>query len=236
MKKISAVLFTSLIAISSCTLAHNNNQTGYVYLAADAGIFSADFNNTYLDQTDTIPQNFQSTVTQHGYTGGLAIGYRKPIYTNYFIGGEISGNVDSSNALFQEGASSGNFSDKTRINDHMDFTFVPGLKLSNTVSAFLKLGLSLAWIQDNLTSPVYPAGLYTPVMTYYTNSNTEIGFTAGLGLSKSVCKHAALFTEADYHDYGTMNFQNFQNYSATYTHSTHVYSYDVVVGAAYRFV
>ena len=45
-----------------------------------------------------------------------------------------------------------------------------------------------------------------------------------------------LFASADYHDYGTVNFSTFQNYSAAYTHSSKVFSYDVLAGAAYRFV
>ena len=33
--------------------------------------------------------------------------------------------------------------------------------------------------------------------------------------------------------YGTLYFSNFQNFMSDYSHSTHVYSYEVVVGAAY---
>lgn len=233
MKTIISVLLLSATALSSATFANDNH---YFYLGADGGIFKADFDNSYIDQTDPIQQNFQQTVTQHGYTGGVLLGYRSAIRSQYFIGGEISSNWNSSDALYQEGASSAAFSDKTQINSHMDFAVVPGLKISQTITAFMKLGLSVAWMQDNLTSPAYPTGLYTPVTTYYSNKKTETGFVAGLGVSKTVCKHMDLFASADYHDYGTVNFQSFQNFSAAYTHASKVFSYDVLAGAAYRFV
>jgi len=228
MKKVSKTLCLSLLALSSAAFAH----TGHFYLGADAGIFTGNFDNSYLDQTDTIVQNYQNTVTQNGYTGGLMLGYSKPVRHNYFMGVEVSGNGDSSNARYASGAPSSAFSDKTQLNAHMDFDVVPGIKLTDTISAFMKLGLSLGWIQDNLTSPVG----FTPVITNYANNNTAVGFALGLGVAKSICKHMSLFTEADYHDYGKVNFQNFQDFSATYSHSTRVTTYDVVVGAAYKFV
>ena len=224
MKKI---LSFGLIVFSFSIFAHDQN----FYVAADAGIFQGDFDTSYSDQTDVIAQNFQQTVAQRGYTGGLALGYSKPMLPHYFLGGEISGNYESNNATFQEGASSGAFTDKTQFNGHMDFTFVPGINLSKTISAFMKLGLSLAWIQDNLTSPVG----FTPTIANYSNNLTALGFAAGLGVSKAICKKFALFTEADYHDYGTRHFQSFQNFTANYSHAAHLYSYDVLAGAAYKF-
>lgn len=228
MKKVLPIALLALSAFSATALAHN----GYIYMGADGGIFNADFDTSYIDQIDTIAQNYQSTVTQHGYTGGLQLGYHRNIRRSYFIGGEISGNFNSSVATNQEGANSSAFTDKTKIGEHMDFTLVPGVKLTKTVSAFMKLGLSVAWIKNNLNSPIG----FTPAMTYYANNNTALGFAAGLGVSKQLCKHMSVFTEADYHDYGTVSFQNFQNYTTTYTHAAKVFSYDVLAGAAYRFV
>ena len=233
MKKIIPALLLSAAALSSTAFANDNH---YFYLGADGGIFKADFDNLYVDQTDPIPQNFEQTVTQHGYTGGVLLGYRQAIRSQYFIGGEISSNWNSGDALYQEGASNATFSNKTQINHHMDFAVVPGLKISSTVTAFMKLGLSVAWMQDNLTSQAYPTGFYIPATTYYSDKKTETGFVAGLGVSKAVCKHMDLFASADYHDYGTVNFSTFQNYSAAYTHSSKVFSYDVLAGAAHRFV
>lgn len=199
------------------------------YVAADAGIFQGDFNNQFIDHTDFIAQNIVQPATQYGYTGGIALGYSRLMSQNYFIGGEISANINTNNASFQSGASNTTFSDKVQINDHFDLTFVPGLILSNNISTYLKLGISYALIEDHLTSP---AGFDSITVGHHSNNN-PIGFAAGLGISKSFPNRITLFTEANYHDYGTIEFTNFQNFMATYSHSTHVYSYDVVVGLAY---
>jgi opacity protein-like surface antigen len=167
--------------------------------------------------------------TQHGYTGGIAIGYSQLMNPQYFLGAELSANKDGSSASFQSGASSTVFSDQVRMNGHFDLTFMPGLMLSNSIAAYLKLGLSYALLQDSLTSPVG----FAPTITSYNNNQNAFGFAAGLGFSKAITDKVEIFTEADYHDYGSIGFANFKNYEANYTHSTHVYSYDVVVGAAY---
>src|SRR5690242_184223 len=101
MKKI---LLLSALAFSSTILA---SQPHPFYIAADGGIFQGSFNNQYLDQTDSIAQNFQQTVLQNGYTGGIALGYHHRFaHKSYGLGLELSGNGDSNNATFREGASS----------------------------------------------------------------------------------------------------------------------------------
>ncbi len=230
MKKSTRALCFSLFALSSSAFAHH----GHFYTAADVGIFTADFDNAYIQQPFTgisVFQNFQDVALQNGYTGGLELGYSRRFHHRYFWGAEVSGNINSRAAVYQAGVQSSSFYDKTRINGNMDFDFVPGIKLTRTISAFMKLGVSIAWIKDNLTSPVG----YFATMTNYSNANTAVGFAAGLGVSKLISKHWSLFSEADYHDYGTINFVSFQNYSYSYAHSTRAYSYDVVAGAAYKF-
>lgn len=225
MKKI---IVLSALIFAATTHANDNHP---FYLAADAGVFQGSFNNTYLDQTDTIAQNFEQNVLQNGYTGGLALGYQHALSDRYSLGAEISGQGDSSSATFQEGASSAAFSDTTQFNAHMDLSFVPSMRLTKSINAFFKAGLSVAWMKDSLNSPVGNSA----VMTNYTSNNTRLGGILGLGFSKKICKRFKLFTEADYHDYGTVNFPAFQNFTATYTHSSHIYSYDVLGGAAYSF-
>ncbi|MDP1573666.1 MAG: hypothetical protein Q8L78_01845 [Coxiellaceae bacterium] len=216
--------------VFSCTALASQNHP--FYIAADGGIFQGSFNNQYFDQTDAIAQNFQQTVLQNGYTGGIALGYHHG-FTNrrYGLGIELSGHGDTNKATFQEGASSAAFSDTTQINAHMDLTLVPTLYFTKSLNAFLKFGMSLAWIQDNLISPVGN----TAAMTTYANSNATLGAALGLGIAKKIAKRFKLYTEADYHDYGTTHFPAFQNFTATYTHASHIYSYDVVCGAAYTF-
>ena len=228
MQKISKKLCLLALMLSSSTFASKDN---YIYVSAGLGIFQADFDANYLDQTDTIHQNFAQTALQHGYTGGIAIGYSRLLTPDYFAGAEISANLDGHNASFQSGASSSSFSDQTQIKNHVDLTFVPGMKLSHSIITYLKLGLSYASIQDHLTSP---AGFTPDIITTNSNKNA-LGFAAGLGVARSLTENTALFVEANYHDYGSIDFSNFQNFSATYTHSAHVYSYDVMAGVSYSF-
>jgi outer membrane immunogenic protein len=228
MKKISTLVCFSAAVFSTAVFANHH----YFYAGINAGIFTGDFDNVYFDQTSTIAQNVQKDVSQRGYTGGVQLGYRKYLRHGYFVGVEALANADSNNATLREGAQALTFSDKTQFSGHADFVLVPGLTLTKTVSAYAKLGLSVARIRDNVVSPV--GSLST--ITSYSGVSNPLGFAAGLGVSKNVCRHISLFAEADYHDYGTVTFQNFQNYSAIYTHATHVHSYSVVMGVNYRFV
>ncbi len=217
----------------ACTLVFSAGsfaQDHPFYVAANAGIIQGNFSNSYLDQTDIIKQNIAESVEQHGYTGGLAIGYSKLYHEKYLLGAELSGNLDSHNATFQSGAASSAFSDTTQINNHFDLTFVPGILLSESTSAYLKLGVSVAYVEDNLTSPAGFGATPSP----FNSSNHATGFAAGLGIQKSMSERVSVFAEGDYHDYGTVNFANFQNFSTSYIHSAHVYSYGVVLGMAYH--
>jgi opacity protein-like surface antigen len=150
----------------------------------------------------------------------------------YSLGAEVSGHFDTQNASFKSGASTSAFSDSTKIQYHVDLTFVPGLNLTDTILGYLKLGLSFASISDQLTSPV---GFFADYTTYHSHVN-DMGFVAGLGLSKTLTQNLSLFTETNYHDYGSVNFDDFQNFSTIYTHSAHIYSYDVVLGVSYKIV
>lgn len=228
MEKCYKVLCFILISCSSTTFANTDN---IYYISANAGVFRADFDNVYRDRTDIIPQNIAQTTTQHGYTGGLSVGVSHHFDQNYFLGAELTGNIDGNYASFQSGASTSAFSDAIQIRYHVDLTAVPGMMLSRTIAAYLKLGLSFAALQDNLSSPVG----FTPITTTFNSNKSALGLAAGLGISKSITDHIALFTEANYHDYGSVDFGTFQNFSATYAHSTHVYSYDLVIGAVYKF-
>lgn len=224
-----------LVGTVFCTFV--NASTGFAvpssafYIAANAGIMQVNFNQKYLDQVDLIKQNIADTVTQNDYNAGLAIGYSKLFYNQYLLGAELSGNLDSHNALYQNGAAGISMTDTTQINNHIDLTFVPGIMLSKAVAAYLKLGVSFASIQDNLTSPT---GFTPTIMSFNSNANAT-GFVGGLGIKVFMTEHVALFAEGNYRDYGSVNFANFSNFTATYTHSAHVYAYGLALGAAYNF-
>lgn len=207
------------------------SEHGSFYVSANTGTFQADYNNTYLDQTDVIAQNIAGPTTQHGYTIGAAIGYSYFMTPLYFLSGELSGNIDGQNATFQSGASTTAFSDTIQINHHIDLTFRPGLMLTESVYTYIKLGISWAALKDNLTSPTG----YSPTFVASNSSKTVTGFASGLGFGKNLTPHTALFVEGNYHDYGTVNFPSFQNFTATYTHSAHIYSYGAVIGLTYSY-
>lgn len=225
MKKL---LCLTLLLSSSCTYAWQH-QNRY-YLAGNLGIFQANFNNTFNDQTDVIPQNIEQPVNQQGYTGGLAIGYRQ-FCNNILLGGEFLVNVDGNSATFASGAANTAFTDKSQIRAHADLTFTPGMMLTQTLLGYFKLGLSLAYMQDNLNSPIS----YTPSYESAHSNKYVPGLAAGIGVSQYLCNNLSLFTEANYHDYGSVDFSNFDNFTASYSHKSHVYSYDVVVGLSYLF-
>lgn len=216
------------VLLSSASHAAMNSG---VYVAADAGIFQASFNQRYLDQTDVIAQNIGESVQQHGYTAGLAVGYQKWICSQYFLGAELSGNLDSREATFQSGASTTAFSDSIQVRNHIDLTFVPGMLLGNSMTAYLKLGISSASINDNLSSPVG----FIPTSTVYNSTRRVTGFAAGIGVSKYLTQKISLFVEANYHDYGRVSFPSFQNFSASYTHTAQIYTYGAIAGLAYHF-
>jgi len=224
--RIAAITLTFAMASSAYAVVSNSG----FYVSADAGLFQGNFNYNYIDQTDVIQQNISESVQQHGYTEGLAIGYSKLVMQQYLLGGELSGNLDSHSASFQSGASTAAFSDSIKIKNHIDLVFVPGILLTDSLACYLKLGVSSAQLQDNLTSP---AG-FTPTLTNYNSNKRITGFAAGLGITKYITTNFSIFAEGNYHDYGAVNFANFQNFSATYTHAAHVYSAGVVLGATYH--
>ncbi|MDR3478475.1 MAG: outer membrane beta-barrel protein [Gammaproteobacteria bacterium] len=228
MKKIQLLVGFTSVALSSIALAL---PTQPFYVAVNAGIFQGSFDAAYRDQTDLIPQNIAQTLQQHGYSEGLAVGYQRPFRNQYLLGAELSANLDSHNASYQSGAANTSFSNSTQIKNHFDLTFVPGVMLGSTVEGYVKLGLSYASLQDNLTSPVG----YTPTMTRFNSNKSVVGFAGGIGVKKFVTEQVSVYVEGDYHDYGSVSFANFQNFTASYTHNAHIYSYGMMLGAAYHF-
>lgn len=226
-------LSMGLVAVASSAFAMTEVtapfQSHPFYVSLNAGLFQGNFNTSYIDQTDLIQQNISQSSQQYGYTQGIAVGYSKLFRNQYLFGAELAGSLNSHQSKFASGAASAAFSDTTQINRNVDLTFVPGVLLTDTLAAYLKLGVSIASVQDTLISPVG----YTPTMTRFTNNTTVTGFAAGLGVKKYVTDHVSLFAEGNYHDYGTVNFAAFQNFSANYTHTSRLYSYSILVGASY---
>lgn len=226
MKKLTFI--APLIILTSNAFALPVNQ---FYGSLLAGIYQAQFNSSYLDQTDDIPANVSDTFMQNGYTGGVAIGYTHLINPSYFVSLELAGNWNGHTALYQNGGTSTSFSDSVSVDHQFDLTVIPGVVTASAFFPYIKLGISQGHISDSLTSP---AG-YDPVMTQYNSTKTVYGFVAGLGVRYAVNDRFSLSIETNYHDYGTVNFPSFQNFTATYSHSAHIYAYAAQLGATYNF-
>lgn len=207
------------------------SQDSHFYVSAVTGIFQANFNSNYLDISDTIPQNITQPALQNNYTWGGAIGYSKAFTPTFFLGLEVNANMDGGNAVFQSGASTAAFSDTVHIKSHFDLDLAPGLWLSSSVASYLKLGVSRAYLADTLVSPIG----YNPIFMTFSTTQTVDGFAAAIGIKKIINDHFAVFTEYNYHDYGSVKFPDFQNFTANYSHSAHIYSYGVLLGATYSF-
>ena len=233
MSKVSgALIFLSFIC-NSALHAENLYSTsqGHLYASLDAGIMQANFNANYLDQTDIIPQNISESILQNGYTGGVALGYSRLFREKYFLGAELSAYFNSHSAMYESGAATAAFSDKIKFKNTMDLTVVPGIITNDSSFPYIKLGLSYASLSDYLTSPVG----YNPVITNYNASKNAFGFVAALGIKRALTAKTVLFTEVNYHDLGTLQWPSFQNFSAEYSHSAHLCSYALVLGAMYAF-
>lgn len=222
-------LFVSILFIQSVVVyASPINQ---FYGSINTGVFQAQFASKLIDQTVIPPQSVSDTFIQHGYTGGLALGYTHLFASSYFTSLELSGNIDGNSASFQSEASNTSFSDKIQINNHIDLTINPGIITQSKFFPYIKLGFSRASLKDFVNTPVGQ----NPVMMQYNTNKTIYGFVAGLGVRYLINDHVWLFVETNYHDYGTVNLSSFMNYTANYTHSAHVYSYAGLIGASYDF-
>lgn len=202
-----------------------------IYFDVNAGIFQGNFDASYKDQTDVIPQPIAETVTQHGYTYGAGIGYRLVVKNDLLIGIELAGNIDTNKGRYDSGSSSTAFQDATQITHNIDILFTPGILITDTFSSYLKLGWSWAAVEDALTSPVG----FAPAITGYNSNRNATGFAAGIGFKKYITPGFSVFTEYNYHDYGVVNFTNFTNFTADYTHSAHIYGQSVVLGGDWSF-
>jgi len=201
------------------------------YVAAGASIFQGNYDLIYNDQIDDIPQNIRQTLQQYGYNGAIAFGYSKTFLNDYFAGAEVSAQYATYKANFDSGSVGTAFSDQIKIQSYYDLVFVPGFFITDTVAAYIKAGVSYAYIKDSLHTPT------SSIPTYVTiNNNSYLwGVALGIGLEKFITEQLALFSEFQYHDYGTVNFPAFPNFASTYSHSAHVYSEALMLGARYAF-
>lgn len=228
MKFFTKIVFFVILIQSSITYAMPINQ---FYGAIEGGVFKAQFNNKYSDLTDLIPQNVTNASLQNGYTGGVRIGYTRLLNKLYFTGIELSGNLNGNSALYESGAATTAFSDNIQINHNLDLAFIAGIKTDSAFYPYLKIGVSYASIHDRLTSPVG----YNVLITSYNINKNGYGGVMGVGVKYTINERSGLFIEANYHDYGTLNLLPFQNFSASYAHSAHIYSYAALIGASYAF-
>lgn len=231
LKKISLVI-SVVVSILFCNVTFAQACFHPWYVAANAGVYQGIFNQNYHDNTDLIPQSIRQPIYQYAYTFGLAAGYSTPICNGlYVLGAELSGNYNTQNANFAAGAATAAFNDVNNIRYQFDLLFVPGIALTECSVLYGKIGLSYAEIRDALNSPVG----FAPVLVGFNSTQNVFGLALSIGLKKYINDNFSIFTEVNYHDYGTVNFSGFQNFTANYSHSAHVYSEDLVVGVAFSF-
>lgn len=228
MKKLKTLVILSSIGFSSMSFAYSANP---LYVAADAGIFHANFQQTLTDQVATITTNYSGQVEQHGYNGGVAIGYSQLVKQQYLLGVELAGNLASDSASYSPGL--GAFSESTQIKRYADLTFVPGFLLNDSTALYAKIGGTYSHVQDNTSSASY---VYNTLTTNeYNTSKNILGFVAGVGVKKFFTDHLAGYAEGTYRDYGNVNFNPFANQSDTYAHKVAIDAYNFAVGVAYHF-
>jgi len=212
-------------------LASASPLTKQLYVSADGGIFEGKFNSRYNDLTDVIPQNVAQQVQQYGYTGGVGLGYTKLICHQFLAGAEFDAQFNSHQANFASGSATTAFSDNLQIRQNFDLTFVPGVLVADATALYAKLGVTYGQIKSQLTSPTG----FTPTYVSLNSSQYNWGGTLTLGVKHYFSEYGAVFAEYGYHDFGTSDFANFPNFTATYSHSERVYSQAVLAGVSYYF-
>lgn len=217
------------VLLHAGTMSDIDNKTLY-YIAGNVGILQGNFNTTYSDQTDVIAQNISESFSQQSYEGGVGLGASK-IWQNYFIGAELWFDFNTGKGgFFQAGANSTAFTDTNLIENNIDLVFKPGLMLTPDTASYLNLGVSYARVSDRLISPLNS----TPVYQYLSQQKWIPGAVLGIGFKKYMSPHWSLFSEYNYHDFGTVSFNNFQNYTANYEHVSHITANTVSVGVAWN--
>lgn len=219
-----SVLVTYLVILSPSFAFSLNNY----YISGALGNFQANFNFLDKDRSDAIKQDIAESIQQNAYDVGLAIGYTQEI-CQYHIGFEFAGHYVTGSARYRSGAATAAFKDKMKIHYYLDALFVPGISITDSLIAYLKLGLSLARIEDTLSSP---AG-FLPVYTSYHSQSNEFGFVGGLGVKQRITPNIFIYAEYLYHDYQTAQFERFMNFSAHYSHQADASNNVVALGVSY---
>lgn len=222
-------LFVMLLCFSPLSHAYVDMKPWYI--SAFGGTFAGNFDVQYNDETDIIPQDIRQFVQQHGYIGGLALGYTYFCPTAYALGGEITAYFMSGHGHYNSGAATAAFHDTLRIKYDVDLSFVPGVYLNNYVLMYGKLGVGFANIYAKIHTPTG----FVPTFINIKNNRHKVVGVFGLGIKTMINPSMAIFFEYVFHEYGMVHFKDFQNFNAIYSHSAHVYSQSVMAGASYLF-
>jgi opacity protein-like surface antigen len=225
-------ILSGLTLALSSSLAFANSYPGdpchAFYIAGDVGIYQAYLNTRYNDVTDLIPANSALSLSQNGYSYGVAIGYSRRVGEWALLGAEASGTFHTTYAYY---ANAGGYNNTIKIKNNADIVFVPGMFLTDTIASYLKIGISTAHISNYVTSQVG----FVPVVTNFSSSFNVLGAAFGIGIKKYICPDFAIFSEYSYHDFGNRNLAHFTNFTASYVETAHIYTNELLVGASYNF-
>ncbi len=161
----------------------------------------------------------------------LVLAISKLICNQFLAGAEFDAQFNSHQANFASGSATTAFSDNLQIRQNFDLTFVPGVLVTDATALYAKLGVTYGQIKSQLSSPTG----FTPTYISLNNSQYNWGGTLTLGVKHYFSEYGAVFAEYGYHDFGTVDFANFPNFTATYSHSERVYSQAVLAGISYYF-
>lgn len=215
--------------LTSSLAAASSSFDSSFYLAAAGGVSQATFNSIYQDKTDIIQQNIADTVAQEGYTTSIAAGYKKYFHHLYSLGLELSANIYTSDAVFKSGAATTAFTDTSKLRQSADVNFLSGLLVTPNIETYLKIGVSVAHVEDTLTTPVG----YLPILVTHHSTKNVGGLVAGLGLRMWLNARTAVFAEYTNRQYSKIPFANFTNFTAAYTHTAKLTANTVTAGIAY---
>ncbi len=110
-----------------------------------------------------------------GWLAGLFLGYGQ-YFDTFYLGGEVFGNWNGASQSYSITSTTGTYNNKFQANSNYGLSLLPGLRLNDTTTAYVRLGWNWANLQGKESQTV---GATT---TSTSKSNTSNGFQYGIGL------------------------------------------------------
>lgn len=190
------------------------------YVGAQAGYQTANMGENISITSGTV--NANPSVAVNGWLGGLFLGYGTTWNNLYYLGGEIFGNYADSSQGWDATLNTTNYGSNAEMNSSYGLALLPGLKLTDTTLTYIRLGYTWANFKYSETA----SGIGSA-----SNSNTEGGFTYGVGMETLITGNWSLRGEYTYTNYN--NFSTSMN--ATSSSSINPSASQYTLGVIYHF-